>query len=58
MKFEQEGDTIFLSQPKHIDHGLEELIFTKGKPSTTPLTPNIQLREATDGNHEKFKRLH
>ncbi|KNZ49377.1 hypothetical protein VP01_5057g1 [Puccinia sorghi] len=57
MKFEREGNRIFLSQPKHIAHGLEELGLTNCKPSSTPLTPNLQLREASDEDHEKFKKL-
>lgn len=57
MKFEREGDKIFLSQPKHIAHGLEELGLIDCKPSSTPLTPNLQLREATDDDHNKFKKL-
>ncbi|KNZ54048.1 hypothetical protein VP01_3062g2 [Puccinia sorghi] len=57
MKFKRIGDRIFLSQPKHINHGLEELGLTKCKPSSTPLTPNLQLREALDEDHEKFKKL-
>ncbi|KNZ54184.1 hypothetical protein VP01_3015g1 [Puccinia sorghi] len=56
MKFEKIGDKICLSQPKHINHGLEELGLTNYKPSSTPLTPNLQLREATDEDHDKFKR--
>lgn len=57
MKFERVGNKICLSQPKHINHGLEELGLTECKPSSTPLTPNLQLREASDDDHNKFKRL-
>ncbi|KNZ53006.1 hypothetical protein VP01_3372g1 [Puccinia sorghi] len=57
MKFEKVGNKICLSQPKHINHGLEELGLTECKPSSTPLTPNLKLREATDEDHEKFKKL-
>ncbi|KNZ54968.1 hypothetical protein VP01_2804g2 [Puccinia sorghi] len=57
MKFEKFSNTICLSQPKHINHGLEELGLTKCKPSSTQLTPNLQLREATDEDHEKFKKV-
>ncbi|KNZ63839.1 hypothetical protein VP01_1095g6 [Puccinia sorghi] len=57
MKFERFGNKICLSQPKHINHGLEELGLTECKPSSTPLTPNLQLREASDEDHEKFKKL-
>ncbi|KNZ61784.1 hypothetical protein VP01_1358g5 [Puccinia sorghi] len=57
MKFEKIGNKICLSQPKHINHGLEELGLTGCKSSSTPLTPNLQLREASDEDHEKFKKL-
>ncbi|KNZ55384.1 uncharacterized protein VP01_2699g1 [Puccinia sorghi] len=40
MKFERIGHKILLSQPKQIEHGLEELGLTQCKPSQTPLTPN------------------
>ncbi|KNZ54759.1 hypothetical protein VP01_2861g2, partial [Puccinia sorghi] len=51
------GNKICLSQPKHINHGLEELDLTECKPSSTPFNPNLQLREASDKYHEKFKKL-
>ncbi|KNZ53814.1 uncharacterized protein VP01_3129g2 [Puccinia sorghi] len=57
MKFEKIGSKICLLQPKHINHGLEELGLTECKPSSTPLTPNLQLREASDKDHEQFKKL-
>ncbi|KNZ46115.1 hypothetical protein VP01_753g2 [Puccinia sorghi] len=57
MKFERIGNKICLSQPKHINHGLEELGLTECKPSSNPLTPNLQLREASDEDHEKFKNF-
>ncbi|KNZ62497.1 hypothetical protein VP01_1263g6 [Puccinia sorghi] len=57
MKYEREGNKIFLTQPKHINHGLEELGLTECKPSSTPLTPNLQLREASDEDYEKFRKL-
>jgi hypothetical protein len=57
MKFEQIGNKILLSQPKHIEHGLEELGLSNCKPSITPLTPNLKLKEASDEEHALFKKL-
>ncbi|KNZ52439.1 hypothetical protein VP01_3575g2 [Puccinia sorghi] len=57
MKFEKEKDKIRLSLPNHIEHGLEELGLTDCKTSTTPLTPNLKLRDATDEDHSRFKKL-
>ncbi|KNZ44821.1 hypothetical protein VP01_878g2 [Puccinia sorghi] len=57
MKFEKENHKIMLSLPKHIQHGLEELGLTDCKTSTTPMTPNIKLVDATDDDHARFKRL-
>ncbi|KNZ51339.1 uncharacterized protein VP01_3998g2 [Puccinia sorghi] len=57
MKFEREGNKIKLSLRKHIDHGLEELGLKNCKPSITPLTPNLKLRDATDKEHFRFKKL-
>ncbi|KNZ55778.1 uncharacterized protein VP01_2584g1, partial [Puccinia sorghi] len=57
MKYEHEGNRIIFTQPKHIAHGLEELGLIKCKPSSTPLTPNLQLREASDEDYEKFRKL-
>ncbi|KNZ44116.1 hypothetical protein VP01_94g3 [Puccinia sorghi] len=57
MKFEKEKDKIKLSLPNHIEHGLEELGLTDCKTSTTPLTPNLKLRDATDKDHSRFKKL-
>ncbi|KNZ53396.1 uncharacterized protein VP01_3250g1 [Puccinia sorghi] len=56
MKFEQVGHKILLSQPKHIDHGLEELGLQSCKPSQTPLTPNLKLTEASDEEHALSKK--
>ncbi|KNZ55415.1 hypothetical protein VP01_2688g1 [Puccinia sorghi] len=56
MKFERIGHKILLSQPKHIEHGLEELGLQNCKPSQTPLTPNLKLTEATDEEHALFKK--
>jgi hypothetical protein len=56
MKFKCIGHKIHLSQPKHIEHGLEELGLTDCKSSSTPLTPNLQLKEASDEDHTPFKR--
>ncbi|KNZ58094.1 hypothetical protein VP01_199g1 [Puccinia sorghi] len=57
MKYERENNKIKLSLPKHIEHGLEELGLTDCKISVTPLTPNLKLREATDEDHARFKKL-
>ncbi|KNZ60951.1 hypothetical protein VP01_1477g3 [Puccinia sorghi] len=57
MKFERENNKIKLSLPNHIEHGLEELGLTNCKTSTTPLTPNLKLREASDDDHSRFKKL-
>ncbi|KNZ50128.1 hypothetical protein VP01_4584g2 [Puccinia sorghi] len=57
MKFDQEKDKIKLSLPNHIQHGLEELGLEDCKTSTTPLTPNLKLRDATDIDHSRFKKL-
>ncbi|KNZ54549.1 hypothetical protein VP01_2917g2 [Puccinia sorghi] len=57
MKFKKISNKICLSQPQHINHGIEELGLTDCKPSSTPLTQNLQLREATDEDHKKLKRL-
>ncbi|POV99253.1 hypothetical protein PSHT_13735 [Puccinia striiformis] len=56
MKFERVGNKILLSQPKHIEHGLEELGLQNCRPSTTPLTPNLKLKEASDEDHASFKK--
>jgi hypothetical protein len=56
MKFERIGHKILLSQPKHIEHGLEELGMQSCKSSNTPLTPNLKLKEATDEEHALFKK--
>ncbi|KNZ60512.1 hypothetical protein VP01_1542g1 [Puccinia sorghi] len=50
-------DSILLSNPKHIDHGLEELGLLNARPTSIPLTPNKQLKEADDEDYEAFKRL-
>ncbi|KAH9443964.1 hypothetical protein Pst134EB_033136 [Puccinia striiformis f. sp. tritici] len=56
MKFERIGNKIHLSQPKHIAHGLEELGLQNCKPLSTPLTPNLKLKEASDEDHALFKK--
>lgn len=56
MKFERIGHKILLSQPKHIKHGLEELGLSTSKPSATPLTPNLKLKEASNEDHILFKK--
>ncbi|KNZ57549.1 hypothetical protein VP01_2129g4 [Puccinia sorghi] len=57
MKFEREKDEIKLSLPNHIQHGLEELGLEDCKTSITPLTPNLKLRDATDIDHSRFRKL-
>lgn len=57
MKFEREKDKIKLSLPNHIKHGLEELGLLECKTSVTPLTPNLKLRDASDIDHARFKKL-
>ncbi|KNZ46501.1 hypothetical protein VP01_720g8 [Puccinia sorghi] len=57
MRFEREDNKIKLSLPNHIQHGLEELGLTSCKTSITPLTPNLKLRDATDEEHDQFKKL-
>ncbi|PLW38518.1 hypothetical protein PCASD_13754 [Puccinia coronata f. sp. avenae] len=47
---------ILLSQPKHIQHGLEELGMQGCKSSNTPLTPNLKLKEATNEDHALLKK--
>ncbi|KAI7962507.1 hypothetical protein MJO28_000601 [Puccinia striiformis f. sp. tritici] len=37
-------------------HGLEELGLSTSKPSATPLTPNLKLKEASDEDHILFKK--
>ncbi|KNZ54670.1 hypothetical protein VP01_2888g1 [Puccinia sorghi] len=57
MKFEQGKDKIKLSLPNHIQHGLEELGLVDCKTSSTPLTPNLKLRDASDEDHARFRKL-
>ncbi|KNZ59572.1 hypothetical protein VP01_1700g3 [Puccinia sorghi] len=57
MKFEKTADKIHLSLPNHIQHGLEELGLEDCKISTTPLTPNLKLRDASDDDHSRFRKL-
>ena len=57
LKFERGENRIFLSQPNHIQHGLEELGLTNCRPSYVPRTPNKNLLNATDEEHEAFKKL-
>jgi hypothetical protein len=56
MKFERIGHKILLSLPNHIDHGFEELGLKDCKPSSTPLTPNLKLKEASNEDHALFKK--
>ncbi|KNZ45299.1 hypothetical protein VP01_827g1 [Puccinia sorghi] len=57
MKFEKNDNRIQLSLPNHIQHGLEELGLQDAKISSTPLTPNLKLRDASDDDHSRFKKL-
>lgn len=57
MKFERTFDSILLSQPSHIMHGLEEHRFLESRPSSTPLMPHLQMSEALDKDFEVFKKL-
>ncbi|KNZ54453.1 hypothetical protein VP01_2942g1 [Puccinia sorghi] len=57
MKFEKSSNKIHLSLPNHIQHGLEELGLEDSKISSTPLTPNLKLRDASDDDHSRFKKL-
>jgi hypothetical protein len=56
MKYERVGHKILLFLPNHIEHGLKELGLLKCKTSSTPLTPNLKLKEATDEDHNLFKK--
>ncbi|KNZ51735.1 hypothetical protein VP01_3835g2 [Puccinia sorghi] len=55
--FKCENDSIKISLPNHIQHGLEELGLVNCKTSVTPLTPNLKLIDATDKDHARFKKL-
>ncbi|KNZ45087.1 hypothetical protein VP01_84g2 [Puccinia sorghi] len=57
MKFEKVNNKIKLSLPNHIEHGLEELGLVDCKISSTPLTPNLKLRDASDEDHARFRKL-
>ncbi|KNZ49717.1 hypothetical protein VP01_4832g3 [Puccinia sorghi] len=57
MKFKKENHQIKLSLPNHIQHGLEELGLVDCKTSITPPTPNLKLRDATNEDHFRFKKL-
>ncbi|KNZ52905.1 hypothetical protein VP01_3401g3 [Puccinia sorghi] len=57
IKYERTEDTILLSNPTHINHGLEELSLLDARPVSIPLTPNKQLKEADDEEFEAFKQL-
>jgi hypothetical protein len=46
-----------LAQPALISKGLELLNLSDCRPVKTPLTPAVQLRKATDQDHEDFLRL-
>lgn len=54
---EFEGDTILLSQPKHIDRWLEELGLADCKDTNSPLTQNLHLEPATEEDHAEFCQL-
>lgn len=51
------GDKIHLSQPKHIDKGLEELGLTDCKNINSPLTQNHHLEEASNKDNAEFSQL-
>ncbi|KNZ47868.1 uncharacterized protein VP01_6080g1, partial [Puccinia sorghi] len=57
MKFKRENKKIKSSLPNHIEHGLEELGLTNCKNSMTPLNPNLKLREASNNDHSRFKKI-
>lgn len=57
MKYSKIDNKILLSQPNHIEHGLEELKLTKCHAWSIPLTSNLNLRPASDEEHEEFKAL-
>lgn len=46
-----------LHQPNHISTALEELGLTESKPISTPLTPNIKFKPASDEDHQKILNL-
>ncbi|KNZ50445.1 hypothetical protein VP01_4422g2 [Puccinia sorghi] len=56
-RFSNSSYTILFSNPKHINHGLEELGLLNARPVSIPLTPNKQLKEADDEEFKAFKRL-
>ncbi|KNZ55400.1 hypothetical protein VP01_2694g2 [Puccinia sorghi] len=51
------NESITLAQPALIQKGLEVLDMTDCKPVKTPLTPGIQLKPASDAEHECFLAL-
>ncbi|KNZ53987.1 hypothetical protein VP01_3083g1 [Puccinia sorghi] len=57
IKYKRTEDSILLSNPKHINHGSEELGLLNARPTSIPLTPNKQHKEEDDKDYEAFKRL-
>lgn len=57
MLMELEGDKIHLSQPKHIDLGLEEVGLTDCKNNNSSLTQNQHLEPASNEDHAEFSQL-
>lgn len=57
MNVSVQADSITLSQPALIKKGLELLDMADCKAVKTPLTPGLQLRPASDADHEAFLRL-
>lgn len=54
---EVSDDKILLSQPKHVELGLKKLGLEDTRTSKSPLTQNLQLKQATDEEFEQFKAL-
>jgi hypothetical protein len=57
MNLKLSSDSIELSQPALIEKGLNLLDLQNSRPVKTPLTPAIQLRSATDEDHQAFLNL-
>jgi transposase InsO family protein len=57
MNLQISDSSITLSQPALIKKGLEMLDMLECRPVKTPLTPAVQLKTATDQDHEDFMKL-
>lgn len=57
MLMEIKDNQILLSQPNHIDCGLEELSLSSCKDTMSPLTQNLNLKPASDDGHAEFCQL-